>query len=35
MRAALPYVDAFLAANNLASLAELAALLEGGLDGAR
>lgn len=34
MVAALPYVDAFLAANNLASLAELAALLEGGLDSA-
>jgi len=35
MRAALPFCDAFLAANNLASLAELAALLEGGLDATR
>jgi uncharacterized protein len=31
MQAALPHVDAFLAGNSLASLAELAELMEGGL----
>jgi uncharacterized protein with von Willebrand factor type A (vWA) domain len=31
MRAALPHVDRFLAGNSLASLEELALLMEGGL----
>jgi uncharacterized protein len=35
MRAALPYVDRFLAGNSLASLEELAILMEGGLGRAR